>query len=338
MRKILLTTCVLLTAGAAAASAAPGAPAATEGAAPDVTAPADASSAPPMRAPALQEAAPADKPRFRLLVLELKGNDVDAATVKTLEGIVTAGLAEYPELDVVSGEDLKNLLQLEAERETMGCDADAACMAEIADALGAELVVFGNTGRLDGSLVVNLNLFDSRKAIGLGRIVVQSESTKRLPRRLRPKLRELVGKFYADRGLALPPFVELPPDPEENPPSVLPWVATASGALALLGGGAAAVVGVIPLLQYDDARGRVLAAERQFADDPSALDEAVAAQGQLSRAREAWNGFGYLAVDAGLAVAAVGLVAGIAGLAWALTEGEPAPEPEPAPALAGGAR
>lgn len=303
-------------------------------------APAPASSAP--EAASLPAPAPA---RFRLLVLELKGNDVDEATVKTLEGIVTAGLAEYPELDVVSGDDLKNLLQLEAERASTGCSEDASCMAEIADALGAQLVVFGNAGRLGDSIVLNLNLFDSVKATGLGRIVVQAESTEKLPRKLRPKLRDLVGKFYADRGLTLPPFVELPPEPVESSASVVPWVVGVGGTVAALAGVAVAAVGTLPLLQYDAAKTKIVEAQGRFSSDPGALDDAKAAQVDLAQARASWNSFGWLAVDAGAALAVVGIGAGIAGLVWGWSADEAgaAPPasvsaPASAPVSAGGAQ
>lgn len=287
------------------------------------------------------EVAPAPA-RVRLLVLELKGNDVDSATVKTLEGIVTAGLSDYRELDVVSGDDLKNLLRLEAERTTVGCSEDASCMAEIADALGAQLVVFGTAGRLGGDLVLNLNLFDSVKATGLGRVVVQAEDTRRIPRKLRPRLRDLVGKFYADRGLTLPPYVELPPDPEEVTASPLPWVVAVGGAVAFVTGGVLAAVGAVPLLQVDGAANRIREAQDRFAAEPGALDDAKAAQADLAQARGAWNSFGWLAVDAGAALAGVGLASGVVGWLWAMNTDAPGEPPasvsSPAAPATGGAR
>src|SRR5439155_19588473 len=103
------------------------------------------------------EPPPAPKPsRTKLLVLDLKGNDVDAATTKTIQGVVTTELAGYAELDVISGEDVKQLVQLQAEKSTMGCSDDAGCLAEIADALGAKLVVFGAVGKLSDAFVLNL--------------------------------------------------------------------------------------------------------------------------------------------------------------------------------------
>lgn len=276
--------------------------------------------------------------RHRLLVLTLKGNDVDAATVDTLMGLVTAGLGEYPELDVISREDMKNLLQLEAEKSELGCSADASCMAEIADALGAELVVFGTAGRLDNSLVLNLNLFDSREATSLGRIVVQSESAKTMPRAFRPRLRDLVGKFYASRHLTLPPFVELPPDEVTPPPSSpLPWILVAAGGAALLGGTGAVVMGAAPKLQYDDAKARIDVAEATFARDRSALDDAKAAQDDLAASRAAWNSYGFLAVDIGAALAVGGLAALSTGVVLlALEPG--APDERSGQASSGGAQ
>lgn len=273
--------------------------------------------------------------RFRLLVLDFKGNDVETAVVKTLQGLVATGLAEYPELDVVSGDDLKNLVQLQAEKDSMGCSEDASCMAEIADALGAQLVVFGSAGRLGDDLVLNVNLFDTQRATGLGRIVVQGSDTTSLPRKLRPKLRDLVGKFYTQHHLTLPPYVEPPPEVAEAPaPSPLPWIVAAGGAGAFLVGGTVLGLGLAPLLQYNDAKGRALAAEGRFATEPSALADAKAAQADLADARASWNGFGYLAVDVGAVLTGAGLVTGVAGLIWLLTDDETVPSGAPAPTAA----
>jgi hypothetical protein len=300
-------------------------------------APSQAAPAPATPAPA---AAPAPQ-RFRLLVLDLKGNDVDANTVKTLQGIVTAGLAEYPELDVVSGDDVKNLVQLQAERQTMGCSEDASCMAEIADALGAQLVVFGTAGKLDNSLVVNLNLFDSVKAMGLGRIVVQTEDTKSLPKKLRPKLRDLVGRFYKERGIELPPPVvekEEAPVARASDPGPWPWITAGTGAVLLVGGAVSAVVGYLPLATFQEQKAAVTTAQKAFAKDGDLahVDTARAAQVKMLDARDSWNNLGVYLFDVGVPAAAVGLVAGAAGLVWALTTPgeEPAAPPPPSPAAA----
>jgi hypothetical protein len=284
--------------------------------------PTDPAPAPPPAEKVVEKKAEEAK-RFRLLVMDLGGNDVDAATVSTIQGIVTARLAGYPELDVLSGEDVKRLVELEGERQSFGSCSEASCLAEIADAMGAQLVVFGNVGRLDASVVLNLNLFDSQQARGLGRIVVQVDGLAGLPRQLSPKLHDLLGRFYAERGLVLPPLVE-EPGPSVEDADGTPWVLAGVGGALSVAGIVSVVVGVLPLLQYGEAEGRVRAAEKSFDDDrAAALTNAESAQADLRSARDAWNGFGYLAVDVGAAVAGVGLGLVATGIGLGLAQSAP---------------
>ncbi len=290
----------------------------------------------PPTPPATAAAPPAtDKAaaRYRLLVLDLKANDVDASIVTTLQGLVATGLSQYAALDVVSGDDLKQLVQLEADRSSMGCSEDASCLAEIADALGAQLVVFGNVGTLGDALVLNLNLFDSQKAVGLGRVIVQAEDVKRIPKKLRPKLHELIGRFYEEHGLVLPPLAPEKEEEQRAPvaqgPGALPWVVAGGGGVATLVGLALVGVGLVPLFQYGDAKGRVAAAEAGFAKDPSTLAAAQTAQQDLADARQTWNAAGSIAVDAGAAVAAIGVPVAVWGVVWALSSPDAASSTPP---------
>ena len=308
---------------------------------------------PPEPEPPPAPPAPPPAPvRYRLLVLDLKAVDVEKAAVETLQGFVVTGLAQYKELDIVSGDDVKNLVDLQATRASMGCSEDASCLADIADALGAQLVVFGNCGRLDNALVINLNLFDSTKAQSLGRVVVQADNAKALTKKLRPKLHELVGRFYTERGLTLP---ALAPEKEEAPvaqasdPGPWPWVIAGTGVVLLAGGAAAAVVGYLPMAAFQESKGKVTTLSAAFAEDkdPGHIEDAKAQQVSMLAARDQWNGFGVYLFDVGVPAASVGLVLTAVGLVWGLSSPSPsedgvaAPVPAPAPAApaaAGGAR
>lgn len=279
---------------------------------------------PPPPAPEVPPPPPAAPTRYRLLVLDLKAVDVDKAAVETLQGFVVTGLSNYAELDVVSGEDVKNMVELQATRATVGCSDDASCLVEIADALGAQVVVFGNCGRLDNALVVNLNLFDSTKAQSLGRVVVQADTAKALTKKLRPKLHELVGRFYKERGLVLPALVaekEEPPALQASDPGPWPWVTTGTGLALLAGGAAAAVVGYLPLSTFQESKAQVSSLQRAFGDDadPAHLEDAKVAQASMVAAKDQWNGLGVYLFDVGIPAAAVGLVMTGVGVVWMLT-------------------
>src|SRR5262249_36153810 len=106
-----------------------------------------------------------EKPRA--LVLDLVGDAVGEQTRKSITGLVVVRLAKDPRIDVVSGQELKGLANLEADKQQSGCDD--SCLAEIAGAMDAQLVVNGFVGRLGSLYVVNLSLFDAKKARAIGR-------------------------------------------------------------------------------------------------------------------------------------------------------------------------
>jgi len=258
---------------------------------------------------------PAAVGRARVLVMDLKASEVPPTTVETVTNIIVSGLSTYETLDVISGEDVKKLVELEATRTTMGCNEDASCLAEIAGALGAQLVVFGAVGKLGDATVITLNLFDSQKAQALGRVSTQSKHIDRLPKRVAAKLHELVAPYHESNNLVMPP----PPPPEETGPGALPWITAGAGAIVAAGGAAAAVLVALPLLDYNDARGRVVAAEGRFPNDnAAAVDAAKIAQSDLTSARNAYNSYGFLALDGGVALVAVGIATAGAGIAWAV--------------------
>lgn len=303
---------------------------------------------------ALEPAPPPPPPqpepqRYRLLVLDLKAVDVDKNTVATLQGFVTTNLSFYEELDVISGQDVKSMVELEADRATMGCSEDASCLADIADALGAQLVVFGNCGKLDSDLVINLNLFDSVKAQSLGRVVVQAPDAKQLAKKLKPKMHELVGRFYKAKGLTLAPLPQEKPEPvavaAPGDPGPWPWVTVGTGVVLLAGGTAAAIFGYLPLAEFQAKRREVEALESQFAasSDPDVVNDAANRHTEMRNARTQWNNLGVYLFDAGIPAASIGAVATLGGVIWALSAPATAPAPtedteEKAPVAAGGAR
>ena len=153
-------------------------------------------------APAVQKAVPEDPPR--VLIMDLKNNGVEEKTVNTLQGIITVQISDYESLDVISGDDVRQLVALQAEKQNTGCSDDGSCMAEIAGALGASLVVFGNVGQLGELLVVNLNLFNVDLAQSQGRVTIEAPSLESFPSQLKPKVWDLLTPKIAELGFTIP--------------------------------------------------------------------------------------------------------------------------------------
>lgn len=122
------------------------------------------------------EAAAQAKPR--VLVLELERNNVDEAIGDVLLAALVEAMAER-EIEVISSADLKQLADLEADRQATGCDT-TSCLAEIAGAMGARYVVFGALTSVDDLKVANLSLFDAEQAKPVGRQTIRGESAREL--------------------------------------------------------------------------------------------------------------------------------------------------------------
>lgn len=245
-------------------------------AAPLAASPDDGAPAPPAAAP------PAE--RLSVVVLDLQSTNATPETARLITDLVAVSLQRTRALQVLTSEDVRSVMAFEAERQTAGCD-DVSCLAELAGALGAALVVHGSVGQLGELFVVNLNLFDSREARSVGRESAQVRDRAELPSAIDGMARRLVGGVVE---LPEAPVAEAPPA-SEPPPSSSPFLSplflggAAVGALA----GAGAVGLGLWALSIDGSL------ERSAGDDGKA------------RMEERERGLGVLAGATALGVAAV---------------------------------
>lgn len=121
-------------------------------------------------APGAQCADPAAPVRVRLLVMDLKASEELASSSTALTQVVAEQAAKVPGYDIVSTEEIRSLLDREAQRQLLGCD-ESGCLAEIAGALDAELLVSGLLERTpDGAPVVTLALLNTRALVTVNRV------------------------------------------------------------------------------------------------------------------------------------------------------------------------
>jgi hypothetical protein len=125
----------------------------------------------------------------RVLVLDLEPSGVTPDVAKSIDALVLQG-ATVDGVEVLAERDIRQLAELEAQKAEMGCDT-SSCLAELAGALGAELVLFGSVGKLGGTTTVSLSLFDS-KTTQIRRDSVNVEKLGALPREVPPRVRALV--------------------------------------------------------------------------------------------------------------------------------------------------
>ena len=262
--------------------------------------------------------------RLKVLVMDLAAEGpVDPGTVKTLTGIVSAELAAYTDLDVMADADVRRMLELEGEKQAVGC-GDTSCLADIAGAMGARLVVFGSVGKLGDTLVLHLNLYDSAKAQSVGRQFLEAKDVATLPRLLQGKLRALLERTYDEQRLVLPPapkeepvVVVAPPPAKPEPSIVVPAILVGGGALAIVGGGVALYFGTNPLLIYNDDVARFKTAE-------AGGDVGLAGKlrDNAEQQADAWNSYGLPTAIGGGALILSGLVAGVVGVVGFIGSGD----------------
>lgn len=188
--------------------------------------------------------------------LSLPAAAIEKAEVDLLTSIITATLAKQERLEVLSSSDVKRIVQLEGERQALGC-SESSCLAEIAGAMGAQLVVYGDIGKLGSQTVLTLNLFDGAAATAPGREVIVAASIDELTGKVQATTTSLVSPIVSKPGTDKIRVVVLgfeirgaaaesaapeaaPPPPAESPASPLVLAGVGSAVV----GGLAAVVSV----------------------------------------------------------------------------------------------
>ena len=130
---------------------------------------------------ALALAAPAlAAPRIKVAVLALRATNVPEKTAKAVGEAFVSALGEDARLEVVSQADVASMLAFQQQKELLGCDDGASCLAEIGSALGVRLLVTGSLARLDDTYLLDVQLIDVKTATVLRRASEHIEGRGRL--------------------------------------------------------------------------------------------------------------------------------------------------------------
>ncbi len=141
-------------------------------------------------------AAGGDK-KVSLATMDLKPQGVEASVAQNLTDLVTNQLRELGLFQVTSSQDIRNMLQFQADKRTVGCESDVACLVEIGGALGVEYLVAGTVGKLGDTYLLSLRLIHigearvegsaSVSASGIGKEMIDEmgRAVRRLTRSLR---------------------------------------------------------------------------------------------------------------------------------------------------------
>lgn len=123
-------------------------------------------------------------------LLVLASSTADEQVLATLLAQVAA---RAPDCDVVSRREVTQLLELEGNRQSIGCDTTTeACAAEIAAALGAELVVRAELSTLEGERVLALTVLHTRELARTQRALLRGATVAALGAQLEAELPALI--------------------------------------------------------------------------------------------------------------------------------------------------
>jgi len=107
--------------------------------------------------------------RQRLMVPRLHHAEELKDLADALTEVELTEAARFQRLTVLGESDLAALLGNERRQQMLGCGEDSSCMAELAGAAGADLLLVGSLSRLGSATRLDLKLLDVHKAQVLGR-------------------------------------------------------------------------------------------------------------------------------------------------------------------------
>jgi hypothetical protein len=137
-------------------------------------------------------------PTVLITALSIAVTPVEAAS-RFLTGIAAQGAATNSNADVLTSSDLKTALDLEAQKQLASCGENSSCMAEIASALDADIVVTGTLLAIGEGLTLQLAAYDAKKAASAGRRVLRAPTIDGFPTELEATTRGFIEPLIAGR-------------------------------------------------------------------------------------------------------------------------------------------
>ncbi len=160
-------------------------------------------------------AAGAEGNRIVVPKVEVTGVDPQIGTIVT-ELILDALLNRHG-VQALGPNDFKDMLDQEQQKLLVGCDQNS-CMAEIAGAMGASLLITGMVGKLGSVHVVTLKLIDTRTAKVTARSSKRFSTIEEVPDAVGPLVDELLNA--KPRNAAIAPALDRIEAPGKRPPTM----------------------------------------------------------------------------------------------------------------------
>jgi hypothetical protein len=136
---------------------------------------------------------------IKLAAMELRSTSpkIDPKLLPILNELMLAVITEDGRFEqVVSGADLRDLLNMEQQKAALGCEA-SNCMAEIGKALDVPFMLTAELGMIGGQAVFNLKILDIDRAEVLAREGGVIQGSDGLPDLVRTSAKKAVDSFFA---------------------------------------------------------------------------------------------------------------------------------------------
>jgi len=131
------------------------------------------------------------------------GAGFDAGTIEIIEELIVGALEGGGRFKAISRSDVNALLGHERQKLALGCQEDAACIAEIAGALGADFLASPGIARMGPSIITTLKIIDVHAAAVMVRVQRTIKSDADLPDGIRALVEE-AGKAFDAKAAAAP--------------------------------------------------------------------------------------------------------------------------------------
>lgn len=171
--------------------------------------------------------------------------DLEPRVARIFADSFAAELRKLNLVSVISMDEVRSMLSVEANRQAVGCSEDESCLAEIADALGADVVISGSIAFLDDRRVLSLKRIDQKMAI------VTLAFEERLVRADGEELLAAIGPavehLFPDRSLQKGKVRGVAPEKARllHPPPLHTWATGSVAGLSAVAGAGAIFTGIL---------------------------------------------------------------------------------------------
>jgi len=180
----------------------------------------------------------------RIAVYDLEATDIDARVANIVTDAVIDEIRKLKSASVIGMREVTAMLDAEASKQLMGCGEDS-CLAEIADALGVDVLVIGGVARVGDKSVFGLrriNQLEARVTGSFSRHLTPGKGEEFLA-----VVGDAVAELFADMPLLEGRVRGVPPEiaARLDPPPLPTWPFIGVAALSAVALGSGALLGAV---------------------------------------------------------------------------------------------